>query len=115
MTTRRSFLIMSALAFAASPALAQFTGPSEQGAQSSVQDALDARIGAYMTLEGYITHHLREDYYRFTDGMNEIRVEIPQNVFAGRPIGPNDRVRLRVEVDRGLIGRYLWVEALEIL
>lgn len=115
MITRRDFFIMPACALVASPALAQFTGPSEQDTGSSVQEALDARIGAYMTLEGYITHHLREDYYRFTDGMNEIRVEIPGSVFAGRPIGPNDRVRLRVEVDRELIGRYLWVEALEVL
>jgi uncharacterized protein (TIGR00156 family) len=115
MITRRDVFIMPVCALVAGPALAQFTGPSEQDTGSSVQDALDARIGAYMTLEGYITHHLREDYYRFTDGVNEIRVEIPGSVFAGRPIGPNDRVRLRVEVDRGLIGRYLWVEALEVL
>jgi uncharacterized protein (TIGR00156 family) len=106
---------MSASSVVATPALAQFTGPSEQGEQSSVQDALQARIGTYMTVEGYITAHLREDYYRFTDGLSEIRAEIPQSVFAGRPIGPRDRVRLRVEVDRGLLGRYLWVEALEIL
>ena len=115
MQTRRAVLLTAAAALAAGPALAQFPGPSEQSAAATVAQARAAPIGTYMTLEGYVTVHLGEDYYRFTDGTDEIRVEIPYGAFAGRPVGPETRVRLRVEVDRGLGGRYLWVEALEVL
>lgn len=115
MSFRRAFLGAALSAALALPALAQFTGPSEQGTTGSVADAQDARPGTYITLEGSIVAHLREDYYRFTDGTDEIRVEIPAETFAGRQVRPETRVRLMGEVDMGFRGRYVWVEALTVM
>jgi uncharacterized protein (TIGR00156 family) len=114
MVSRRRFSIAILAACAASPALAQFTGPSATGATASVAQARSASIGTYLTVEGNVVAHLREDYYRFTDGMDEMTVEISPETFAGRPVGPETRVRLRGEVDLGLAGRYLYIERLDL-
>jgi uncharacterized protein (TIGR00156 family) len=115
MSPRRAFLGVALCAALALPALAQFTGPGAQGTTGTVADAQDARPGSYITLEGSIVAHLREDYYRFADDTGEIRVEIPAETFAGRQVGPETRLRLRGEVDMGVRGRYVWVESLTIL
>lgn len=115
MLSRRAMLAFSLVASLAVPAAAQFTGPSEQGATGTVADAQDARPGTYVTLEGSIVAHLREDYYRFADDTGEIRVEIPAETFAGREVAPATRLRLQGEVDMGFRGRYVWVESLTIL
>lgn len=93
---------------------AQFAGPSVQGQQSSVSEALSGRLGTYVTLEGTIVSHLREDYYLFRDGTGEIRVEIPLGRFGGSEVGPNDTVRVMGEVDENRAGRYLWVKSLTL-
>lgn len=112
----RRMILASILALAVSPsAFAQFTGPSVQGAPSSVADALNLRVGSYVTLEGNITAHLRGDYFQFSDGSGQIRVEIPAATFGGRQVGPQTRVRLMGEVDQSNAGRYLWVKSLNLL
>jgi uncharacterized protein (TIGR00156 family) len=98
----------------ATPALAQFSGPSVQGGQATVAAAMDAPPGSYHTLEGSIVSHLREDYYMFRDSTGELRVEISPGRFGGRQIGPEDTVRIMGELDRGTAGQYLWVKSLEL-
>ncbi|NBC14084.1 MAG: NirD/YgiW/YdeI family stress tolerance protein [Gammaproteobacteria bacterium] len=98
----------------ATPALAQFSGPSIQGGEATVAAALDAQLGSYHTLEGSIVSHLRDDYYLFRDSTGEIRVEIAPGRFEGRQIGPEDTVRIMGEVDRGIAGRYVWVKSLKV-
>jgi uncharacterized protein (TIGR00156 family) len=115
MPSRREFLVAALSASVATPALAQFTGPSVQGAPTSVADAQNARFGSYVTLEGNIVAHLREEYYSFSDGTGEIRVEIPGGTFGGQQVGPDTRVRIMGEVDRGFAGRYIWVKSLTVL
>ncbi|MEM9392590.1 MAG: NirD/YgiW/YdeI family stress tolerance protein [Pseudomonadota bacterium] len=115
MITRRIFLAGFAATAGASAAVAQFTGPSVQGAQSTVSAAQSARVGSYITLEGSIVSHLREDYYTFRDGTGEMRVEISQGRFGGRAVGPSDRVRIMGEIDNGRAGRYIWVKSLQVL
>ena len=113
----RSQAIILALALAfALPASAQFVGPSASGQQMSVAAAAEARIGSYVTLSGTILSHLREDYFMFSDGTNQIRVEIEPGVFNGRQIGPTTRVQIVGEVDRAGNGtRYVWVKSLQLL
>jgi uncharacterized protein (TIGR00156 family) len=106
---------MTLSAVVATPAFAQFTGPDAQGAPSTVADARNARIGTYVTLEGNIIARQREDYYTFSDGTGEIRVEISQGTFAGQPVGPETRVRIVGEVDTGIAGRYVWVSSLQVI
>jgi uncharacterized protein (TIGR00156 family) len=115
MLVRRTILASLVTLICAAPTFAQFTGPSVQGAPSSVADALNLRVGTYVTLEGNITAHLRGDYFQFSDGSGQIRVEIPAATFGGRQVGPQTRVRLMGEVDQGIAGRYIWVKSLSIL
>ncbi len=45
-----------------------------------------------------------------------MRVQIRPGVFGGRPVRPENRVRVLGEVDRTLGGtRYLWFKSLEII
>ena len=100
----------------ASNAVAQFTGPSQKGKASTVEQARDSRLGSYVTVTGNIVIHLREDYYNFRDGTGEIRVEIERSVWRNRNVGPDTKVRLLGEVDRNAAGIvYLWVKSLEIV
>ncbi len=96
-------------------AQAQFTGPSTTGSPSTVEQALNARAGTYVTVTGNIVSHLREDYYTFRDETGEIRVEIEPPVWQSREVGPETKVRLVGEVDRNSAGTiYLWVKSLEM-
>jgi uncharacterized protein (TIGR00156 family) len=98
-----------------SPAYAQFTGPGAAGAQVTAAEASAARAGTYVTLEGNIVTHLREDYFTFRDASGDIRVEVDPDVFQNRPVSPETRVRLLGEVDTGRSGPYVWIRSLEIL
>lgn len=97
-------------------AAAQFTGPSARGQEMTVAAAQKARPGSYVTLTGRIAAHLREEYYRFVDDSGEIRVEIPDGLWAGRQVGPDQTVRLLGEVDRTMGGaRYVWIKSLDVV
>ena len=114
----RRFIATIALAalLAAPPALAQFTGPSQSGEESSVEAALNARYGSYVTVTGNVYRHLREDYYLFRDDTGEITVEIPQGTFGGQGVSPETSVRIVGEVDRRVFGeRYIWAKSLEVI
>ena len=115
MFPRRILIAAACAALLAAPAAAQFTGPSVQGQPTSVADAQNSPAGRYVTLEGNIVAHLREDYYTFRDATGEIRVEIPGATFGGRQISPDTRVRIMGEVDTGRSGRYVWVKSLQPL
>lgn len=114
---RRYLLLVAVCVFGllASHPAAQFSGPSVAGRPSTVAEARDARLGSYVTLTGNIVNHQRSDYYTFRDETGEIRVEIGTPVWGGRAVGPNDKVRLLGEVDRGVGGRYVWVKSLDVL
>lgn len=94
---------------------AQFTGPSQQGRPATVQEARDARLGTYVTVTGNVVAHIRDDYYTFRDETGEIRVEIPPRLWRDRKVAPETKVRLVGEVDRGIFGRSLFVQSLDIL
>ena len=96
-------------------ALARFTGPSISGAKHSVSQIANLRVGSYVTLTGNIIAHQRGDYYTFRDSSGTIRVEIENDVWQGRDIGPETRVEILGEVDRSPSGRYIWVKSLSVL
>lgn len=104
------------LGMLAMPALAQFDGPSAGGRNATVAQAANSlRIGTYVTLTGNIVEHLREDYFTFKDASGSIRVEVPANVFRGQRVVPATIVRITGEVDRGSVGRYIYVKSLDIV
>lgn len=96
-------------------AWAQFTGPDATGQETTVKQLAEARLGSYVTVTGNIVDHQRQDYYTFRDGTGDIRVEISSSVWQNRKIGPETRVRLLAEIDRGRAGRYLWVKSLQVV
>lgn len=100
---------------AASPALAQFTGPGASGSLMTAAEAGAARPGTYVTLEGSIVAHLREDYYTFRDASGDLRVEVSGEVFGNRTVSPDARLRLLGEVDTGRSGAYVWIKSFDIL
>ncbi|KEY57624.1 YgiW/YdeI family stress tolerance OB fold protein [Serratia sp. DD3] len=109
-----SIIMLSGALFAVN-ASANFTGPSVTGQTSTVQQAMSARVGSYITLTGYIVAHQRENYFTFRDDSGTLRVEIESSVWRGRDVSPQTRVRLMGEVDTGAAGRYLWVKSLDVV
>lgn len=111
------YRIMAVLAamVLASPASAQFVGPSATSAPTTVQQIAEARLGSDVTLVGNIVERQRDEYYTFRDDTGEIRVEIDRRVWLGREVTPDTRVQLIGEVERGVAGRYVDVDSLEIL
>lgn len=73
------------------------------------------RLGSDVILEGYIVHHIRDDYYKFQDATGSVRIEMDRWVSRGRTPGPDARVRISGEVERSLTTRYVSVERLTIL
>lgn len=112
---RRQFVAAIGGLAAVDVVLAQFTGPGAAGRATQVAELRNARLGSYVTVTGHVVAHLRGNYYRFRDATGEIRVEIENEVWRGRPVGPETKVRLLAEIDTGLAGRYLWVKSLEIV
>ncbi len=99
----------------AAPVFAQFTGPSApRGQVATVAEANALRAGTYVTVTGNILSHQREAYYTFGDGTGEIRVEISRRVWRGQEVTPSTPVQIFGEVDRGLRGRYIYVETLTL-
>ena len=97
-------------------AVGQFVGPTPRGSAMSVKAARAAPIDTYVVVTGSIVAHLRENYHTFRDATGDIRVEISDRVWSGRPVTPKNTVRLVAEVDRNSSGLvYLWVQSLEIV
>lgn len=97
------------------PVAAQFAGPPGAGQQATVAVASEARLGTYVVLTGNIVSHERSDYFTFQDATGQVRVEISPGVWRGQEVTPDTTVRIMGEVSRGLRGRYIWVETLEIV
>jgi len=108
-------LAMLFAALMATAVHAQFTGPSVTGRETTAANVANARVGSYVTLTGNIVTHLREEYFMFRDASGEVRVEIDNDLWQGRKVSPETRVRLLGEVERSIKGRYIDVKTLEIL
>lgn len=113
MMNRKQFVVALGGLFALT-AQAQFTGPGVAAPATTVAQLRQARVGSYATVNGNIVAHQRQNYYTFRDGSGEIRVEIDPALWQDRKLGPENKVRLVVEVEQGPAGRYLWVKSLEL-
>lgn len=105
---------------AALPAHAQFVGPGATGrgataTATTVAEAAEARTDTRVVLEGHIIAHQFDEYYIFKDDTGTITVEIERQAFRRQTVTPDTKVRLHGEVDRGLRGRYIEVDRVEII
>lgn len=97
------------------PAQAQFTESNSRRVATTVQQAKSARVGRDVDIRGFVKSQIRRDQYVFRDKTGEIRVEIEPEVWRGRKVTPQTRVRLTGDVDIDIRGRYISVDRLRIL
>ena len=87
------------------PAMSQarYTGPSVLDERPTVQDILDKpQDGQPVRLQGKLLRQTGRQYYVFSDGTAEIKVEIDEDDFPQTPVNENTVVEIRGEVDTGL-------------
>ncbi len=65
----------------------------------SVKQALSAKDNSMVTLVGNITKQIDDDEYLFTDGSEQIKVEIKKRVWNGLNVGPQDKIRISGKLD----------------
>ncbi|MHA7600782.1 YgiW/YdeI family stress tolerance OB fold protein [Alicycliphilus sp. T452] len=98
MTERR--IVFAALALAPALAWAQYTGPSAEPVARTVREVLaQPRDGRPAHLRGHLLRQIGPEKYLFSDGTGEVRVEIDDALFLGRPVDQRTAVELRGEVD----------------
>lgn len=88
-------------------ALAQYSGPSEGRfhdgntyRETSLGDIIaNPEDGMHVTLEGTLIRKTGDEMYVFSDGTDEINVEIDDDDFPNRDVSETTRVRIDGEVD----------------
>ena len=82
-----------------------FQGPVAQTRVNTVAEARKAWDDTPVTLTGYIVQRMPhdDDDYLFRDDTGEIVVDIDHEIFRGRTVTPQTRVRITGEVDRGFM------------
>lgn len=87
-----------------SPAMAQYTGPSDQKTASSVAEILKKPVDDQkVVLTGVIVRKVSNEKYIFSDGTAEIRVEIDDKIFPPQKIDQNTRVEIHGEVEKDFL------------
>jgi len=91
----------------AAPSFAQFGGGFEgpsaaDQAPMSVKQAVDSWDNTKVVLRGRIVNALGDEKYTFTDGADEVIVEIDDKLWAGRKVSPENTVQIFGEVDKDM-------------
>ena len=99
--------VLSCLLATASYAQAQFGGGFDGpvGADQtpvSVKQAVDSWDNTKVVLQGRILNSLGDEKYTFTDGVDEVIVEIDDEIWAGRKVTPENTVQIFGEVDKDM-------------
>lgn len=83
-------------------ASAQYIGPTRV-APTTVNKVLNSPVDdQYVLISGKITSQVSKDKYMFTDKTGSIVVEIDNDVFAGRQVGPDTQVEIWGKVDKDM-------------
>ncbi|MBQ7618029.1 MAG: NirD/YgiW/YdeI family stress tolerance protein [Desulfovibrio sp.] len=79
-----------------------FQGPGGTGNISTVRQALSAMDDSHVVLTGYIVRRLGGDHehYLFKDNTGEITIDVDDELFMGRTVTPQTKIRISGEVDR---------------
>lgn len=81
----------------------------------TVDEAIQLKNKTPIVLEGQIQKHVHKDKYLFSDGTNQMTVEIKNNRWNDVDVTPNDRVRLTGEIDRDSDGVKLEVKRIDLI
>ena len=95
---------------------AEYIGPRKSFPKPiTVAEAKQLNDDARLTLEGFITGHLRGDHYLFRDDTGEISVEIEDEVWKGIEIGADTNVILYGELEHEFGSLEVEVDRLEVV
>ena len=100
---KKSYLQVSLLALVfglATPVFAQYTGPQQKIALSTVAVAAKAGDKTHVVLEGVIASRIRDEHYTFKDATGTIEIEIDAKYFPATPVNENTRLRIHGKVDK---------------
>lgn len=93
-------VLFTALSFSS---LAQYTGPGHL-VKTDLAQILDKPVDDdLVTLQGYLIKKVSSDKYLFSDGKNQIRVEIDQDVFPTQPFDDKDLIQIEGEVEKDFL------------
>ena len=109
----KKFALATLLALSTSAAFAGFNGNNaqvgfqggNQAQQLTVKQALSAQDGSVISLVGNITQQLDDDEYVFTDGSDQIKVDIRNRAWRGLNVGSQDKIRVYGRVDNDAFQR----------
>jgi len=74
-------------------------GFADTASVMSVTQALKHPEDSYVSLQGFITKRIGEDKYSFTDGKENITVEIDDKIWHGQTVSPRDKVHISGEIE----------------
>lgn len=103
----KKLALATLLALSTSAAFAGFNGNNAQGGfqggnqgqQLTVKQALSAKDNSMISLVGNITQQIDNDEYVFTDGTDQIKVEIKNRAWNGLNVGPQDKIHIYGKLD----------------
>lgn len=103
MSMKPRFHLAWPLLLLALPVHAQYSGPGAQAPVQSVAAVAAAKDDAVVDITGFIVRQLTADKYLFSDGKQQIRVEIDSAVFPRQPISEKTRVRIHGEQEKDFL------------
>lgn len=111
----KKMLLSLVFLLAANKGYAEYIWPvADYPQQISVAGAKQLSDDAKVSLEGFITGHLRGDHYLFRDDSGEIGIEIEGDVWKGVRIGPDTRVIICGEIEHESGSVYIDVDRLKV-
>lgn len=79
----------------------QFQGPVEVGKVQALLDSSNPFMEKKVVVEGNLVRQLRKDTFMFSDGSNEIQVELDDDIHLNATLTPETKVRLFGEFENG--------------
>ena len=97
----KKLLLSAAAVIATVPAIAQYTGPGAQPVLTTLAAVLKEPVDDQrVVLRGTILRQVSSDKYIFSDGKQEIRVEIDRKLFPAQAISATTPVEIVGEVEK---------------
>lgn len=102
---KAAFASISACALLVLPGavLAQYTGPGARPLVRSVAAVAAASDDVAVEIDGHIIKQLTSGKFLFSDGKDQVRVEIDENVLPKTAINERTKVRIRGEVEKDFL------------
>lgn len=81
----------------------------------SIEEVNKMSDNEYVVLQGYITKKLGNEKYNFSDGNNNIVIEIDDKNWNGQTVTPKDKVTIYGELDKNFTDTGIDVKSLKVI